>query len=186
MPYSADKPPLPETVDELRARIPGWGADLDPADRPSWPREVFDLSATGAHWDVPVDQPGGTGRERSIEHGRLTPAFGTAQPLRGLAGPLRRYAYARHSEGKAAHWLLLMAADRVDVAEHVARSFASTRPDNPITQTGIHAEATHSGLRSRRGRSDVRHQVLDPVVSGAPWALGAYAAWRAVRALRRP
>jgi hypothetical protein len=185
MPYSAHKPPLPETGDELRARIPGWGADLDPADRPSWPREVFDLSATGAHWDVPVDQPGGIGRERSIEHGRLTPVFGTAQPLRGLAGPLRRYAYARHSEAKAAHWLLLMAADRIDVAEHVARSFVSARPDNPITQTGIHAEATHRGLRSRHSRSDVRHHILDPLVSGAPWALGAYAGWRGVRALRR-
>jgi hypothetical protein len=185
VPYSADKPPLPETPDELRARIPGWGADLDPADRPSYPREVFDPTATGAHWDVPVDQPGGEGRERSIEHGRLTPVFGTAQPLSGLAGPLRRYAYARHSEGKAAHWLLLIAADRVDVFEHVVRSLPSLRPDNPVTETGIRAETTHGALRSRRGRSDVRHQVIDPVVNGAPWALGAYAGWRALRALRR-
>lgn len=184
MPYSADKPPLPETSDQLRARIPGWGADLDPADRPSYPREVFDLSATGAHWDVPADQPGGVGRERSIEHGRLTPVFGTAQALRGLAGPIRRYAYARHGEGKAAHWLLLIAADRVDVAEHVVRSFVSLRPDNPLTQTGIGAEATHGGVRSRRGRSDVRHHAIDPVVNAAPWAIGAYGAWRIVRALR--
>lgn len=183
MPYSADKPPLPETPEELRARIPGWGADLDPADRPSCPREVFDPTATGAHWDVPVDQPGGAARERSVEHGRLTPVFGTAQPLRGLAGPIRRYAYARHSEGKAAHWLLLMAADRVDVLEHVVRSFPSRRPDDPVTETGIRAETTHGALRSRRGRSDVRHQVVDPVVNGAPWVLGAYAA---LRALRRP
>lgn len=185
MPYRAEKPPLPETPDELRARIPGWGADLDPADRPSYPREVLDPTATGAHWDLPEDQPGGSGRERSIEHARLTPVFGTAQPLRGLAAPVRRYAYARHSEAKAAHWLLLIAADRLDVAEHVARSFVSRRPDNPITQTGIRAEPTHGGLRSRHGRSDVRHQVVDPIVNGAPWAFGAYAAWRAVRALRR-
>ena len=186
MPYSADKPPLPETPDELRARNPGGGADLDPADRPSYPREVFDLDATGTHWDVPVDQLGGQGRERSIEHGRLTPVFGTAQPLRGLSGRVRRYAYARHSEGKAAHWLLLLAADRVDVAEHVVRSFVSLRPDNPVTETGIRAEVTHGGLRSRRGRSDVRHHALDPVVNGLPWALGAYAVWRSARALRRP
>ncbi|WP_210650548.1 hypothetical protein [Nocardioides sp. SYSU D00065] len=187
MPYTADKPALPETPDQLRARIPGWGADLDPADRPSYPREVLDLGATGAHWDLPEDQPGGEGRERSIEHGRLTPVFGTAQPLHGLSGAVRRYAYARHSEAKAAHWLLLIAADRIDVAEHAARSFATLRPDNPITETGIRAELTHGGLRSRlgRGRSDIRHHALDPVVNGAPWALGAYAAWRAVRALRR-
>ncbi|GAA5117419.1 hypothetical protein GCM10023339_28230 [Alloalcanivorax gelatiniphagus] len=183
MPYTADKPPLAETPDQLRARIPGWGADLDPADRPSYPREVFDPAASGAHWEIPESQPDDGRRERSIEHARLTPAFGTAQPLRGLSGAVRRYAYERHSEGKAAHWLLLIAGDRLDVLEHVARSFVSLRPDNPLTQTGITAELSHGGLRSRRGRVDVRHQVLDPVVNGAPWALGAYAAWRAVRAV---
>ena len=184
MPYTPDKPALPEDVEELRRRIPGWGADLDPADRPSYPREVLDLDATGAHWEVPDQQPGGEDRERSIEHARLTPAFGTAQPLRGLSGRVRRYAYARHSEGKAAHWLLLIVGDRVDVVEHVARSFATLRPDNPLTESGIRGELTHHGLRSRRGRSDVRHQAVDPVVNGAPWALGAYAVWRSVRALR--
>ena len=184
MPYTADKPPLTETPDQLRARIPGWGADLDPADRPSYPREVFDPAGTGAHWDFPERQPDPGGREMSIEHGMLPPVFGTAQPLRGLAAPIRRYAYARHSEGKAAHWLLLVAADRVDVVEHVVRSFASLRPDNPVTETGIRAELTHGGIRSRRGRVDVRHQVLDPVINGAPWALGAFGAWRAVRAVR--
>jgi hypothetical protein len=29
-PYTGDNPSLPETADELRARIPGWGADLTP------------------------------------------------------------------------------------------------------------------------------------------------------------
>ena len=52
-PYVADKPPLVPTSDELRARIPGWGADLDPKDRPSYPRERFDPGATGAHWEFP-------------------------------------------------------------------------------------------------------------------------------------
>lgn len=56
MPYRAEKPPLPETPEQLRARIPGWGADLDPADRPSYPRERTDLE-TGAHWDLPEQQP---------------------------------------------------------------------------------------------------------------------------------
>jgi hypothetical protein len=185
MPYTADKPAPTETSDELRARIPGWGADLDPADRPSVPREVLDLGATGAHWDLPEPQPEGEDRERSIEHARLTPVFGTAQPLGGVSGGIRRYAYRRHSEAKAAHWLLLLAADRVDVVEHVGRSLVSARPDNPVTQTGIAAEPSHRPVASRRGRSDVRHQVLDPLVNGAPWALGAYGAWRAVRALGR-
>jgi hypothetical protein len=41
MPYTAEHPPTPSS-DELRARIPGWGADLDPADRPSVPRLKLD------------------------------------------------------------------------------------------------------------------------------------------------
>jgi hypothetical protein len=35
MAYTAEKPPLAEPSDELRSRIPGWGADLDPKDRPA-------------------------------------------------------------------------------------------------------------------------------------------------------
>lgn len=70
MPYTADKPPLAETPEQLRARIPGWGADLDPRDRPAYPRERFAPEATGAHWDFPERQPGWETREKSVEHGR--------------------------------------------------------------------------------------------------------------------
>ena len=91
MPYTADKPPLPSTPEELRARIPGWGTDLDPADRPAVPREVRDLP-TGAHWDLPEQQEETRPRERSIEHERLTPVFGTAAPLKGASGVVRRLA----------------------------------------------------------------------------------------------
>ena len=43
--YIRDKRTAPPSREELRARIPGWGADLDPADRPSYPRERFDPGA---------------------------------------------------------------------------------------------------------------------------------------------
>src|SRR3954447_26761968 len=115
MAYTADKPPLTETSDELRARIPGWGADLDPADRPSAHRLRYDPGATGAHWDVPERQVEEWPHERSIEHAGLTPVFGTSCPPHGASGAIRRFAYDRFSEARAAHWLLLMAADRVDV-----------------------------------------------------------------------
>jgi len=49
-----------------------------------------------------------------IEH--LTPVFGTAQPPRGLSGVLRRAAYGI-PEHKAGRWMMLLAADRVDVWE---------------------------------------------------------------------
>ena len=56
MPYTADDRPLRRSSEELRAQIPGWGADLDPADRPSYPKLRRDLE-TGAHWDFPERQP---------------------------------------------------------------------------------------------------------------------------------
>ncbi len=114
MTYTPDKPRLSESSDQLRARIPGWGADLDPADRPSYPREQFQADLSGAHWEVPERQPEKWPRERSIEHEMLTPVFGTSTPPRGVSGAMRKYSYAKYSEGRAAHWLILMAADRVD------------------------------------------------------------------------
>jgi hypothetical protein len=181
--YTASKPPLPETSEQLRARIPGWGADLDPADRPAFPQERFDPTATGARWEFPDRQPERWPRERSLEHAFVTPVFGTSCPPRGLSGAIRRYAYRRHSEAKAAHWLLLIAGDRVDVLESALRSLTSRHPDLPATGTGLRAEVTHHGLRSRlgRGRTDTAHQWLDPVVVAGPWVAGALLGAGAVR-----
>ena len=182
--YTADKPPLPETPEQLRARIPGWGVDLDPADRPSFPRERFDPDLNGAHWRFPERQVQHYPREHSVEHAFVTPVFGTSTPPSGLSGVVRRYAY-RYSEGRNAHWLLLIAADRVNALEATLASFASRHPDDPVTETGVRSEFTHHGLRSRRGRVDARHQVLDPVVVAAPWVAGGLLGYRVVRAAVR-
>src|SRR4051795_918473 len=190
MAYTPQKPPLAESSDELRARIPGWGVDLDPADRPAVPRERFDPAATGAHWDFPERQPETWPRERSIEHKFLTPVFGTSCPPKGLSGALRKVVYARYSEGRAAHWLLLLAADRVDAWESHLRSFATLHPDNPITETGVLSEFSRHGVASRVGRqaTALGHQALDPIIVAGPWiAAGAavYAVLRTVRRARR-
>jgi len=187
MPYTADKPERRASNEQLRATIPGWGVDLDPADRPSVPKERFDPGATGAHWTYPERQPERWPRERSIEHAELTPVFGTSCPPRGLSGALRKYAYRRFSEGRAAHWLLLLGADRVDVAESRVRALVSGHPDNPITETGIRGELVHHGVRSRVGRRrvDVNHQWMDPLVVGAPSVLAGAVATAAVRKLVR-
>jgi hypothetical protein len=184
--YTAAKPPHPETADELRARIPGWGVDLDPRDRPSVPRERSDLPPTGASWQFPDLQPERWPRERSVEHAFLTPVFGTSTPPRGASGAIRRYAYT-YSEARAAHWLLLLGADRVDAVEHHLRSLLTLRPDNPLTQTGIRSELTHHGIRSRYGRkrTDTGHQLLDPVFVAGPWILAGAAAWKVVRGAGR-
>jgi hypothetical protein len=180
--YVRDKRTPPPSSEELRARIPGWGVDLNPADRPSYPKLQYPAD-TGAHWDFPERQPESWPRERSIEHAFVTPVFGTAQPPKGLSGLVRRYAYARFSEGRLAHWLLLVAGDRIDAAEHRLRSFASGRPDVPAT--GLGSEFTHGGLRSRRGRSDARHHLVDPVVIAGPWIATAGAVALGLRRLVR-
>lgn len=185
-PYTAGKSAGREPAESLRARIPGWGVDLDPADRPSFPREQPGID-TGAHWEFPERQPESWPRERSVEHAMLTPVFGTSAPPKGASGAIRKYAYRKYSEGRAAHWLLLIAADRVDAWEEHLKSLATLRPDNPITETGVLSEFSRHGLRSRLGRRrvDTNHSWLDPVVVGGPWVLAGLGTVAAVRALVR-
>lgn len=108
---------------------------------------------------------------------------GPAQPLHGLPGALRRLSYARSSEARAAHWLLLIAADRVDAVGSHLRPPVTLRPDNPVTETGVRAPLTHGGTSSRAGRVDVRHQVLDPLLVAGTYVLAAGLGWKAVRTL---
>jgi hypothetical protein len=187
MPYTSEKPKLAESSDELRARIPGWGVDLDPKDRPSVPKEKFDSDLTGAHWEFPERQPETWPRERSIEHKFLTPVFGTSCPPRGVSGMVRRYAYKRFSEGRAAHWLLLLAADRVDAVESTVQALLTGRPDNPITETGVLSEFSHHGLASRVGqkRADLAHQPLDLLIVAAPWVMAGAIAFAVLQGVSR-
>jgi hypothetical protein len=187
MAYTPDKPKLAESSAELRARIPGWGADLDPRDRPSVPKEQFDPGFSGAHWEFPDRQPELWPRERSIEHAFLTPVFGTSCPPRGISGVMRKYAYAKYSEARAAHWLLLLASDRVDAMESTLRSLLSRRPDNPVRETGVRGELNGHGIKSRLGgrRTDRGHQILDPVIVAAPWLAGGALVWVVARRISR-
>lgn len=188
MTYTADKPELAESSAELRARIPGWGADLDRKDRPSVPKELApDPERSGAHWTFPERQPEQWPRERSIEHQMLPPVFGTSCPPKGLSGVIRKYSYKKYSEGRAAHWLLLLAADRVDEVESTLRSFATLHPDNPLTETGVLSEFKYHGISSRFGqkRTDLVHQPLDVVIVAAPWVVAGGVAYSLGRRLLR-
>ncbi|MDT7580960.1 MAG: hypothetical protein QOK35_2224 [Pseudonocardiales bacterium] len=187
MVYTPEKPPRPESNEQLRARIPGWGADLDPKDRPSVPKLQYRSDLSGARWTFPERQPEKSPRERSIEHEFLTPVFGTSCPPKGLSGIMRRAAYARYSEARAAHWLRLLAADRVDAWESHLRSVVTLHPDNPITESGVLSEFSRHGIRSRLGvgRADLAHQPLDPIVVVGPWLVAGGAVFVAVRTLAR-
>ena len=187
MAYTREKPRIASSSDELRRTIPGWGVDLNPEDRPSYPKEV--MQDTGAHWDFPERQQPRGFREKSTEHKFLTPVFGTAQPLGGVSGLIRRYAYT-YSEGRTAHWLLLMLGDRVDVLESRCSAILRGRPDNPITETGVLSEFRNGAYRTRFGqhRADLKHQPLDLVMWAAPYvamAAGVYFATRAMSDGRR-
>jgi hypothetical protein len=187
MTYTAEKPRLARSSDELRRTIPGWGVDLDPKDRPAVPKENFNPEGTGAHWHFPERQPERWPREKTPEHKFLTPVFGTACPPKGLSGMIRRYAY-RYSEGRLTHWLLLIGADRVDVLESRVTGALRGRPDNPITESGLPSEWKRHGLRSRLGqhRADLMHQPLDLLITAAPWLVAGalvYGFSRAGRAL---
>ena len=186
MPYVAAKPSLAPPSSELRARIPGWGVDLDPKDRPAVPKENFNPDATGAHWDFPERQESPWPRERSIEHKFLPPVFGTSCPPSGLSGAVRRYAF-RYSEGQARHWLLLMGADRINVLESRLQALATGRPDSRVMETGVLTEFTHGGLRSRIGqnRADNKHVWIDAIGFAAPYLALAGAAYFLMRSRSR-
>jgi hypothetical protein len=99
---------------------------------------------------------------------------------------LRKHAYARYSEGRAAHWLTLLAADRVDAVESHLRSFATLHPDNPVTETGVLGELRRHPVSSRFGqhRADLRHQALDPLIVAGPWVAAGVVVYALVRAVR--
>jgi hypothetical protein len=180
--YTREKPHVAPSREELQRTVPGWGVDLDPAVRPSSVKEI--RSESGAHWDFPERQQPRGFREKSTEHKFLTPVFGTAQPLKGLSGAIRRYAYT-FSEAQTAHWLLLMAGDRVDVLESRLSALVEERPDNPITETGVLSEFKNGAYRTRFGqhRADLKHQPIDIALWAAPYVALAGGVYLAMRAM---
>lgn len=96
--------------------IPGWGADLDPANRPAVPKERMPPRLENVHWTQPDQQPPGVRVFHSTERPGITPVFGTSVPPSGLSGVIRKRAF-RRSENDLRHWLMLMFADRVNVVE---------------------------------------------------------------------
>lgn len=113
------------------------GADAALEDRPGVPMEAEQPApAEGVHWEeIPRQRVRATHlRRRGLE--RLTPVFGTAVPPRGVSGLLRRVAY-RIPEHRARHWLLLLAADRVDVLEgRIGDTLARPLTDTPLEPLG--------------------------------------------------
>jgi hypothetical protein len=121
--YTETTPPGPRAEAD-RSRIAGWGADLDHANRPAYPKERTPPR--------PCGRCTGRRRRRSLQHVEIlhsterrgiTPVFGTSTPPSGISGMLRRLAF-RYSENDIRHWLVLLFADRVNVGEGLASDLA--------------------------------------------------------------
>jgi hypothetical protein len=123
----------------LAERIPGWGADLAPENRPGVPKEKAPPQGTGAHWDEPARQISDVKIFKTIERSELTPVFGTTCPPKGLSGLLRDIAY-RFGEARMARWLILLLADRVDVVETISSDIVKGCAQNPLKEMGLKAE----------------------------------------------
>lgn len=121
-------------------------------------------TAAGAPSSDPVPQEGAEQREHRAALDAPTPVFGTAQPLRGPSGVVRHLAY-RVPEHYARHWMLLMAADRLDVLEARLGGLSAT----PLAAVGDRATA---------GR--VRSNPL-PYLAGAAAGAALVIAWRVRR-----
>lgn len=94
-----------------------WGVDRDRTRRPGVP--MMRPPSPWPHTRYPPDRQ--AGQPASPVHGRpnkrAPPVFGTAVPLRGASGLVRRLAY-RYPDHDPAHWLLKMVGDRVDSWSH--------------------------------------------------------------------
>jgi len=125
------------------SRIEGWGADLDPADRPGYPMERTPPRLDNPYRDQPEQQPVNIRVYHSNERPGMTPVFGTVAPPRGLSGWIRDFAY-RIAENDIRRWLLLLFADRVDVVEGIGEDLMRGHVPNVFAEMGLAAEMKHN------------------------------------------
>ena len=122
------------------AEVVGWGVDADPENDPTWPmRDRSGESKGGMDWRRPPLQEPRVEILQSIEHKRLPAVVGTSTPPSGLSGSIRRLAF-RYSESQWAHWLLLLAADRINVLEGDLHDLTHGRFPNRFAEMGWGAD----------------------------------------------
>lgn len=130
------------TID-LSSKIVGWGSDLDPAVRPGVPMDKAPDAGIETLYPDFAQQVPRRRVHKSTEHAKLTPVFGNVCPPRGLSGKIRDVAYGL-SEGRLSRWILLMAADRIDVVEDVLIDLAHLRIPNIPKEMGLKSELKYN------------------------------------------
>lgn len=142
--HQNDYPMVPQRpTREQLSHIQGWGADLDHKNRPAIPMERTPPRFIHAHEGKLPQQPENVEVLVSTERPGITPIFGTAQPPKGLSGMMRRIAF-RWAENDLRHWLLLLAADRVNVVEGIGEDLAQGKVPNVFAEMGIKSEWEHN------------------------------------------
>ena len=126
------------------SQIKGWGVDADPKNDPTYPmKNRNDAEHAGYAWERPPQQPITVEVLHSNERPNVTSVFGTSAPPSGLSGAIRRFAF-RYSESSYGHWLPLVLADRVGVAEGVLGDLKHGRVPNVFAERGWKAEWKHN------------------------------------------
>lgn len=124
-------------------RIPGWGSDLDRKNRPGVPMERTPPRFIHVPEGQPVQQAQTVEVLCSTERPGITPIFGTAQPPKWLSGAIRRVAF-KLPENDLRHWLMLIAADRVNMVEGVVEDLRAGHVPNVLGEMGIRSELRHN------------------------------------------
>jgi hypothetical protein len=125
-------------------QVVGWAVDADPANNPTSPmRDVSKDDHAGMSWNRPVLQNASVEVLYSNERPGLSAVFGTPAPPYGASGALRRIAFTK-SEGKWGHWLILMAADRLNVLEGLMQDLAKGKLPNLFVERGFRADWRYS------------------------------------------
>jgi hypothetical protein len=122
------------------SHIKGWGADVDPQNRPAVPKERTPPRLEGVHWHEPEQQRAAPHRiHHSTERPGITPVFGTSVAPSGLSGVMRDVAF-KYSENDIRHWLILLGADRVNMVEGLLDDLAHGHIPNLWKEMGLAAE----------------------------------------------
>jgi hypothetical protein len=129
-----------ENTPEKYAHIKGWGIDADPENDPTYPMRRREKDPKDAKLPRPTQQTEEVEILKSNERPTLSAVFGTAVPLSGLSGMIRRFAF-KYSENSYLHWLPLIMADRVNVLEGFAEDLAHGKLPNIWNEKGYNSEA---------------------------------------------
>ena len=122
------------------SQVKGWGIDANPKNDPTFPMKHRNNGEhAGYTWQRPTQQPVNVEVLHSNERPNVTSVFGTSTPPCGLSGMLRRFAF-KYSESSYRHWLPLMAADRIGIAEGYVEDLSRGHIPNVFAERGWAAE----------------------------------------------